>query len=175
MKIQDILAILGVAAATVALTLGLALPSQVEAVNSEPDGAATITPLIAQPTLKLAGLDVQLAMDKPHYAPDDSPVVMLQATNTTDQQVDTNVWIGMMASSAAMRISRAPTMPSYLWSEQVPLTLAPGETKHLQVATETSLAAGNTFSVTMSSTDQKAMFARQLNLNVVATPETTSR
>ncbi len=164
MKIQDIMAILGVAAATMAFTLVFAGPEQVDAVDQEANAATRITPIISQPTLTIAGLEIKLAMDKPDYAAGDKPVVTIETTNPTDKRVETNLWVGMTSSSLLSRMSRAPTMPNYLWSESIPLTLEPGETKQFQFTTEKELVAGNTVSVTMSNTDQKAAFAKMLNL-----------
>ena len=123
---------------------------------------------INQPTLKIAGLEIQLTMDKLDYAPGDKPVITLEATNPTDQRVETNVWLGMTSSSLASRLSQAPMMPSYEWSENIPLALESGETQKRQIATETEFVAGNTVSVTMSDTDQKAAFAKLLNPSVGA-------
>lgn len=164
MKIQDMMAILGVAAATTALTVALAAPGHVDAVDEQNNGAAGITPLISQPTLNLAGLEIRLTVDKPSYAPGDKPIITLEASNPTDRRVETNVWIGMTSSSLSSRLSRAPTLPNYLWSEDIPLALEPGETKRSQLATDTELTAGSTVSVTMSDMDQKAAFARLLKL-----------
>jgi len=165
MKIQDVLAMLVVAAATAAFTLGMAAPQRVDAVDQPGATAAGITPRIGQPTLELAGLKISLALDKPNYAPGDKPVITLEAGNPTDRRVETKVWIGITSSSFASMMSRAPTMPSYLWSDSVPLALEPGETKELEIATGAEMVAGTTVSVTMSNADQRAVLAKLLNLN----------
>ena len=54
------------------------------------------------------------------------------------------------------------------WSEDIPLALEPGETEKRQIATETEFVAGNTVSITISDTDQKAAFAKLLNPSVGA-------
>jgi hypothetical protein len=165
MKLQDIMAILGVAAVTMAFTLGFAAPDQVGAVDQEENGVTRITPIISQPTLNIAGLDITLTMDKPDYAPGDKPVITLEVTNPTDQRVESNVWIGMTSSSLSSRLSRAPTMPNYLWSKNMPLAFDTGETQQFQFATEKEIVAGYTVSITVSDTDQKEAFANLLNLN----------
>lgn len=162
MKIQDIMAILGVAAATMAFTIGFAASGPVDAVDQAENASNRITPLIGQPTLEIAGLEISLAMDKPNYAPGDKPVVTLETTNPTDQRVETNVWIGMTSSSPSSFRSRALTMPSYFWTQNVPLALGPGETKQFQVATEKEFVAGKSIAVTMSHTDEKAALAKLL-------------
>ena len=48
--------------------------------------------------------------------------------NPTDEQIESNVWIGMTSSGLASRVSRAPMIPSYFWSENVPLPLSGGAT-----------------------------------------------
>lgn len=162
MKIQDTMAVLGVAAVTMAFTLGLAAARHVGAVDQAENSGNTITPLLGQPTLKIAGVEITLAMDKPDYLPGDKPVVTLVTSNPTDRRVETNVWIGMTSSSLLSRLSRAPTMPSYFWSKNVPLALQPGETKQFQFATEKELVAENSVAVTMSNTDQQAALAKLL-------------
>ena len=163
MKTHNIMAVLGVAATTMAFTLVFAAPEQVDAVDQKQNVATKITPLIRQPTLKIAGLEIKLAMDKPNYGPGDKPVITIETTNPTDKRVETNVWIGLTSSSPASLLSRGPTMPNYFWYEQIPLALEPGETKKLTFATEKELVAGHTVSLTMSDTDQKAAFAKMLN------------
>ncbi len=162
MKIHNIMAVLGVAATTMAFTLALAVSGQVDAVDQQQDAATRITPLIGQPTLKIAGLEIKLALDKPDYAPGDKPIITLETTNPTDERIETSAWIGMTSTGLASRMSRALTMPNYLWSENIPLALEPGETKKLTFTTEKELVAGNTVSVTMGDTDQKAAIAKLL-------------
>jgi hypothetical protein len=70
-----------------------------------------------------------------------------------------------MSSSLSSMLSRAPTMPNYLWSENIPLALGPGEARQFQLETEKELAAGNTVSITMSNTDQQAAIAKLLSVN----------
>ena len=164
MKTQDILAILGVAAATMAFTIGLTAPGQVDAVDQAPPAEAKkITPIIGQPTLKIADLQIGLKMDKANYAAGDKPVVMLATSNPTDRRIETNVWIGMTSASPESMFSRALTLPTYIWSKNVPVVLEPGESKQLEFAVEKELVAGHSVSVTMSDTDQKAAFAKLLS------------
>jgi hypothetical protein len=164
MNVRDMMAVLGVAAATTALAVALTAPDQVDAVD-EQEEVASITPLISQPTLKLGGLEIRLTMDKPNYRPGDKPVITIEASNPTDQRVETSVWMGMTSSSLSSRFSRAPMLPNYLWSKDIPLALEPGETRRSQFATDTELSAGTTVSVTMSDRDQKAAFAKLLDLS----------
>jgi hypothetical protein len=164
MKIRDIMAILGVAVATMAIVVAFAAPERVDAVDQQDHDDSRITPLIGQPKLTLAGIDIRLTMDQSDYAPGEKPVILLEATNRTQRRVETSVWIGMTSSSPTSMLSRAPTMPTFIWSDQVRLALEPGETRQLRLETDTELAAGNTVSITLSDSDQKAVFARLLDL-----------
>lgn len=164
MKIPDIMAILCVAAVTMAIVVAFAAPGQVDAVDQQDQIDSRITPLISQPKLTLAGLDIRLTMDKSDYAPGEEPVILLEATNGTEQRVESSVWVGMTSSSPMSALSRAPMMPNFIWSDEVPLALEPGETRQLRIETDTQLAVGNTISITLSDSDQKAVFARLLDL-----------
>lgn len=164
MKIRDIMAVLCVAAVTMAIVVAFASPGQVDAIDQQDPIDSRVTPLIGQPKLTLAGLDIRLTMNKPDYAPGEKPVILLEATNRTEQRVETSAWMGMTSSSPMSALSRAPTMPTFIWSDEVPLALEPGETKQHRIDTDTELAARNTISITLSDSDQKAMFARLLDL-----------
>lgn len=162
MKVGSITTVLGVAAVTMTITLALTGAARLEAVD--PDAKADMMPVISQPTLEIDGIQIKLTMDKSQYAAGDEPILLLAATNPTDRRVETNVWLGMTASSPQSLLSRVPTMPKYLWTENCPIALEPGMTEHYQLNTGQKLVAGNTISVTMSDTDQRAAMAKLLEL-----------
>ena len=164
MKMQDMLAICGIAAATMVVTLALARPRQVTAIDPSADGRSEIRPMISQPVLDISGLQVKLTMDKPSYVAGATPEITIEATNPTDQRIETSVWIGMTSSTIAAMLSRAPTMPEYIWSETCPLAVERGETQTVRIIPGKELVAGNTVSVTMSATDQKAAIAKLLQV-----------
>lgn len=181
MKVRDIMVILGIAAATVAFTVTLVRPGHVGA-----DGKTTqITATILQPRLKIAGCTFTLKSDKTLYAAGDTPLLLIEATNPTDDVVETSVWVNVSAASPASRFSRALRLPQYLWSRECPLVLKAGDTKTITLDTRTALPAGKSISITMNDKDQTAVIRRLqmldrsrkllLAANTAATPQHVSR
>ena len=149
MRVKDILAILAVAAATTAFTVVLLGPGRVGATD-KPQG---ITPTIAQPKLKVDGCVFSLKTDKASYKADEMPVFEIEATNTTDAPVEKTVWISLSSSSPSSPLSRVMVLPKPLWIEKCLVSLKPGETKTVRLATKTKLPAGQSVSITMSDKD----------------------
>ena len=149
MSVKDILAILAVAAATTAFTLVLLGPGRVGATD-KPQG---IKPTIAQPKLKVDGCLFALKTDKASYKADEMPVFEIEATNTTDAPVEKTVWISMASSSPASLKSRVMVLPKPLWIEKCLVSLKPGETKTVRLATKAKLPAGQSVSITMTDKD----------------------
>jgi hypothetical protein len=159
MKLQDVLAVLGIAVVTMAFTLVAFGPGGAGA-----DGpAATITPVIAQPQFTSEGCTFTLKTDKPTYEAGDTPGLEVKASNPTDKTVDATVWINISASAPASELSRMMPIPKVLWSHPWQVLLGPGETKTLNIASEVALPAGQNIRMMLS--DQKAaVLARDLGV-----------
>jgi hypothetical protein len=149
MKLKEILAILGVAAATTAFTVGLLGPGRVGATD-KPEG---IKPTIAQPKLTTQECVFALKTDKPAYEAGEMPVLQIEATNPTDKPAEATVWISMSSSSPRLAVSRVMVLPKPLWTGKCLVDLKPGETKTVELATKTKLSAGESFTITMSDKD----------------------
>ncbi len=150
MNVRDMVGVLAVAGATTALMVVLLGPSRVGATD-EPAG---ITPLVAQPTLTTQGCLFALKTDQPAYAPGEKPVLEIEGTNATDQPVEATVWVSIWAASPPSPFARvvlptpAPSTP--LWVEKCLVSLEPGETKTVTLATEVPLPEGAMVTITMS-------------------------
>ena len=149
MKVKDILAVLGVAAATVVFTVVLLGPQRVGATGK----AEGIKPTIAQPKLTAQKCVFTLKTDKPSYEAGEMPVLQVKAANPTGEPVEAAVWISMSSSSPASMISRVMVLPKPLWTEKCLVKLKPGETKTVTLATEAKLPPGQSVSITMSDKD----------------------
>ncbi len=150
MRVKDILAILGVAAATTAFVVGLLGPARVVAT----DQSQALVPQIAQPKLTVDGCVFTLRTDKPAYQPGEKPTLQLEATNPTGKPVETALWVSMSAGSPPSPLARVMIRPRPLWTEKCLVTnLKPGQTKTFSLPTETELPTGETVSITMSDKD----------------------
>jgi hypothetical protein len=159
MQIRNVLAILGVAAATMAFTLVLSVPDYVGAVE-EPEG---IKPTIAQPKLAVAGCEFTLTTDKPAYQPDEMPTMKLTALNPTDEPIEATVWVQLRSLNiepSRMLASRVMPVPDTLWEGDWTVKLSPGETKSVELPTNTKLPAGGRVSITLSDKEQTVVISR---------------
>jgi hypothetical protein len=123
MKLKDTLAVLAVAAATMAFTVALLGPKPVAATDQPQE----IKPTIVQPELTLE----------------------IEATNPTDSLVETTVLLSMSTSSPPSPFSRRLTTQQPLWTKDCLVRLQPGQTKTVSLPTEIELPAGENIWVTM--------------------------
>ena len=161
MKRNDITAILVVAAATMAFSLVTMGPDRVGAV----DEAADVTPVVVQPKLEADGCVFTVKTEKASYAAGEKPVLLVTATNPTDQPVDARVWLMVQSQSPSSPMSRVISIPEMLWSEECPIPLAAGETKTIRIETEAALPAGKTVSIAISNQEVTLNVARLIAPN----------
>jgi hypothetical protein len=156
MRASGVVAILGIAAITMAATLGLLVTQPVTA-----DGEAKpVKPTIANPKITVDGCQVTLSTDKPEYAPGETPVLTVVATNPTSEPVATSVSVSVAASSPASLMSRRLVLPTPVWTGECAVNLQPGETRSFTLETETAIPAGQMVSISMLSKDQAAILTR---------------
>ncbi len=165
MKTRDIVAVLGVAAATMAFTLVLCLPGQVGAVD-EPEG---IKPQIAQPKLTVAGCEFTLTTDKPAYQPGEKPILKLTATNPTDQPAEATVHVSLDIRGIELMISRVARIPEPVWNGDWSVKLEPGETKEIELEPGAAIPAAGMVSVSLSNKDQTVML-KQMPVQALQVP-----
>ncbi len=159
MKRQDLLAVVAVAAVTMAFALVAFGPAGVGAGDDVP----VLKAEIIQPKLTSQGCEFTLKTDKPAYRPGETPVLELTATNPTDKAVEASVWLQITASSPADMLSRMPVMPKPIWIHQHKLALQPGETKTASVTADVKLPAGQSVAIGMSDRDT-SILTRTLSL-----------
>jgi hypothetical protein len=146
MKLRNVVTVLGTAAVTTAVTLGLAA---LWAGGRAEAGPAAVKPVIARPELVSQGCKFVLKADKTTYEGGESPVFEVTATNTTNADVKAKVWINVTAVAPTSPVSRMLPRPRSLWSEEIAFSLEPGETKTQKVTCGAKLPAGQSVSVTL--------------------------
>jgi len=158
MKVKDILAVLGVAAATTAFAVGLLGPGRVGA-TSKPEG---ITPTIAQPELTIDGCVFTLKTDKVTYKAGETLVIHVRASNPSDKPAKREVWVRLSAFSPPSPLSRIALPAQPLGIEKyLVFDLQPRETKTVKLASETELPVGKAVLISMSDKKQEIV-AREL-------------
>lgn len=146
MKVESIFAVLGIAGATMAFTLGVLAPGRVGAV----DEGDRIRPVIAQPKFTVEGCVFVVKTDQAAYQAGDAPTLRVEATNSSGQLVETRVWLSVLASTPPNPFARVMPKPTALWSGECAVSLQPGETKTVTLPTGAKLAAGQSVSILLS-------------------------
>jgi hypothetical protein len=156
MKIHDLATIGAAALVTAILTVATFLPASLEA-GGDGDGPAA---KIAHPKLATNGVEITIALveDRP-LKPGDEPVFELRLVNTTNQPVAAAVRVAMTSMFPGGLISRIGPMPQNLWQDEYTMTLEPGATNVVSVATKTKLPANSTINVVLQSIDPSAATA----------------
>lgn len=171
MRVSDVMAILGIAAVTTAVTVGSLLPRGVSADGDAPG----IKPTIVQPTLTVDGCQFTLSMDKQEYAAGESPVLTVVATNPTGEAVATSATISISATSPQSRMSRRLVLPTPLWTQQCPVNLHPGESRAFTFETEAALPAGQLVSISFVGKQRAAIIAELIKVQAAADVPQQSR
>jgi hypothetical protein len=154
MKLRNVFTVLGTAAVTTAVTLGLA---DLWAGGRAEAGPAAVKPVIARPELTTPDCLFSLKADKTTYEAGETPVFEVTAINTRKQDVKVSVWINVSAVAPTSPMSRMLPRPRSLWSEEVTFSLEPGETKTKKVTCGAALPAGQSVSVTLSDKKETIM------------------
>ena len=145
---SDLLAIGGIAAVTMAFTLGLL---NVDRAGADGPGEG-VQPLIPQPTLTLEGCVVTISTDQSSYAPGEKPKLIVEATSTSDQPIEAKLRLAMTSAGLASRsMSRVLfTFSSPLWTHEWTVSIAPGETKRVVFDTNVELPVGQVVSIRLA-------------------------
>jgi len=120
-RFKGILTVLGIAAGTMAVALALLAPGSAGAV-----GQGALTPLIAQPTLKVGECTFTLESAEPT---DGKMQLRVKAANPTDKPLDVSAWLRLSASQKTPPHSRMMLPPRQVWAEKCVAGLDAGETK----------------------------------------------
>jgi hypothetical protein len=153
MKLRNVVTVLGTAALTTVVTLGLAALCA----GGRAEAAPGVAPMIARPELTSQGCKFVLKADKATYEADETPIFEITATNTTKENIKAKVWVNVSATSPMALSLRMAPRPRILWSGEVAFSLEPGETKSQKVTCSAKLPAGQSVSVTLSDTQTAIM------------------
>ncbi len=174
MTVKNVLEVLSVAAATMAFTLATLGPRWAGA-----DGQSKgLKPTIVQPQLTSAGCRFSLSTDKATYAAGEPLVIRIEANNPTDKPVETTVWATVSTASPMVTLSRVAPMPAIPWSGDCAVSLAPGETKTVELETGINAPVAGSITITLSDKAQMVIVgsanlqnaANQLNATQQAVP-----
>jgi hypothetical protein len=166
MRVQNLLGVLGVAAATMAFTVSLLGPWNL----GVSEDAKSIKPTIRQPTFASHGCQFSLKTEKPAYQPGESPVLELTAVNPTGKPVEATVWISVLTTENPLAIARTTPMPQTPWSRPWCVSLKPGETKTTRLASDVKLAANQNVTITIGDAGRK-IIAKELPIKKAANPK----
>lgn len=163
-----ILGMLGIAAVTMLATLAFMGPTGVQA--DDPEDAKTaatlakVTPEISTPKLEEDNCTISLKADKQSYTVGDKPVLTVEITNNSDKEVVKSVTVSMSARDLESR-GRMPSIAVQVWTRKVEVTVPAGETKTVELKTETAIAENNATAFSMSgSSDVVSKEARLTHL-----------
>ncbi len=159
MKRASILSILGVAVATMAVTLAILAP---EPVGADSEGLR-ISPQIAQPELTVDGCRFTVATDKGDYAPGEKPRLRATASNPTNRRVQTTVTLQILSAGPSSPLSRVVQLPTPIWTDRWVVDLGPGQSVTKDFESSAGLPDGKLATVMMASGDV-ALIASQLNM-----------
>ena len=153
MKLRNVVTAVIAAGATLAITLAVLWPATLDA---EDRAAVQLNAQIAAPVLKVSGCELRLRTVAETYQAGEKIELVLEAVNTTDKPVTLDAKASMAAAAPASRMSRMMILPKSIWEDACPLTLAPGETKTVNLPTEVAAPAGKavSYSLTVGKTGQ---------------------
>jgi hypothetical protein len=149
MMVKNVLAVLSVAAVTMAFTLATLGPRWAGAEGQ----SLEIKPTIVRPEMTSAGCRFSLSTDKETYAAGEPLVLLVEAHNPTDKPVETTVWATVSTPppmSQTLMISRVAPKPTVPWSGQCKVNLAPGETRTVELKTGINATPLGSMTITLS-------------------------
>lgn len=150
---KNTLGMLGVAAITMLAALAFMGPNGVQAEDGEEaktvKSLAKVTPEISTPKLEEDSCTITLKSDKETYTVGDKPVLTVEVTNDSDKEVVKSVTVSMFARSLISR-GRMPSIAVEVWKKTESITIGAGESKTVEISTETAIAENNATSFRMS-------------------------
>ena len=132
-KIRSWLTATLVALATMAIVVVANWPNVLDA--KAPATVGKIAQVIKTPTLTVHGCTLSILPRDKAAKPDQEYVISIKARNTTDKPVDFDMSLAVRSTSVGSWASRAPVRPKESWRGSCPVSLAPGETRIINVAT----------------------------------------
>jgi hypothetical protein len=133
---------LGIAAITMVATLAFIGPKGADAEDGEAPKTAEvlkkITPTISMPKLEEDNCVVTLKADKESYAIGDKPVLSIVVTNNGKEAIEKSVVVSM-TSRDMFSGGRMPAISRVVWTKTELVSLAAGETKTVELKTDTAI------------------------------------
>jgi hypothetical protein len=153
MKTQNVLGVLGVAAATMAFTLSVFGPWN----TGISEDAKSVQPTILTPKFASHGCEFTLKTAKPAYKPGESPVIDVTAVNPSGKAAETTVWVNVFTAEVPSPLARTLVMPRSAWSKSWCVTLRAGETRTISLASDVKLKAGQNVTITIGDKKQSVL------------------
>ncbi len=145
--------VLGIAAVTTTVTLGLLWPVAGGAGGPKKENQ----PEIAWPALKEKGWNVTLRAKKDTYKAGEIPSLEVVAVRTEENAENCRIEIRLLAENPASRFSRMIMMPEELWKYDCTLTADGDTTQAHSISTGVKIPEGKSVSFTMKSGSRTAM------------------
>ena len=143
---KNTLGMLGIAAITMLATLAFMGPNGVQAEDGEEAKTAVtlakVTPEISTPKLEEDNCTITLKSDKDTYTVGDKPVLTIDVRNDGKEEVVKSVTVSMTARDLDAR-GRMPSVAVQVWTKTVEVTVPAGETKSVELSTDTEIVERN--------------------------------
>jgi hypothetical protein len=140
MRWRDVAVVGGTALATAVVALAVFWTSHAVAVGPN----ESEKPEIQWPVLKAGGCEITLRTHQTSYKPGESPLVELEAVNTTYEAVSVQVTVQMMVQPPVIAVSRMGPFSGKAWTHTCELSLESLERTTLSIPTNVKVAAGTT-------------------------------
>lgn len=138
MNAKGLFEVVMVAAGVAALLIAGLYPAGLDAVESPASPVEN-----NRPTLVTAGVEMTLTMaDGAKPVAGQTPVLALEAVNTSEQPVETSVMLLMTQTAPSSKESRMVPRPTVIWSDTRALRLEPKAKTSLRIETGVTLPAG---------------------------------
>lgn len=140
---RNALSVVAIAALTMTATLAVVSGGSVGAEDDElprnVEELKKVTPEIVQPTLSNDDCSFKLTMDKDSYKEGDTPVLSVEITNHTEEEITRSVEVHMKTRDLMER-SRMPSVAAIVWKKSTDVTLAAGETRTIDLKPDVKIA-----------------------------------
>jgi hypothetical protein len=145
--------------ATAALTLALVAPRVLDAQQS-----AAVEVKVAIPRLVVNEVSLFGQIHLPEHSETQvsliRPSVRVIAASTAQTPVEIECVVSLNSTAPSNRMSRVMPMPATLWSEPVRITLAPGESRTVELEPQVNVAAGSNLQLLLSANGQSMVAVR---------------
>lgn len=150
---KNLLSMLGIAAFTMVASLAVLAPVGADAADGEEAKTAEtlkkVNAVISMPKLEEDNCVVTLKADKESYTAGEKPVLTIEVKNDGKEAIEKKITVSMSTRDLESR-GRMPAMTRVVWTKTTTVSLAAGETKSVNLETETAVDASKATSFSMS-------------------------